>query len=117
MQQKLNLIILGAQGSGKGTQAEMLAEKFKLPVLATGDIIREIAQKPTKLGQTVKKYSEKGRLVPLKIIKKILYLELKKTKYKKGLIFDGIPRDLAQTEILEKAFKVFQITRSHFNLS
>jgi adenylate kinase len=98
----MNLIILGPQGSGKGTQANLLVEKKNLFHLETGKIFRnEIAQK-TDLGIEAAKFVNQGKLVPDEIIAKILSQNLSAENFKKGILFDGFPRNLAQAELFEK---------------
>jgi adenylate kinase len=95
----MRLIFLGAPGSGKGTQAKRLAQKFDLKHISTGDILREAIKAKTKLGLMAKGLIDAGEFVPdnvvLDLIKEVL------TKRPKGFIFDGFPRTLAQAEGLE----------------
>ncbi len=102
----MNIIFIGQQGSGKGTQAELLSKRLKLPIIDVGQIYRDEIRKNTKLGQIAKKYVAKGLLAPEKLTEQLLKKELKKRKYKKGIIFDGFPRDLAQLKFLLKHVEI-----------
>lgn len=102
MEKKLKLALFGPQGSGKGTQAEMLAKKYDLPVLSTGDIFRSEIKKQTELGKLAESLINGGRLVPDEITNKIVLGELAKEKYKNGFILDGYPRNTDQLTSLEK---------------
>lgn len=102
----MNLIILGPQGSGKGTQAKLLKENLGLFYLEVGEILRKKAQENTLLGQKIDKLLNKGLLIPQWIIRKILLSSLSKKNLKQGIIFDGSPRTLSQAEFLDR-----QLTR------
>jgi len=97
----MNIIILGPQGSGKSTQAELLAKAFQIPHLQTGKLFRKIAQEKTELGQRVKSRLDKGRLVSDKDTMKIVRPELGKEKYNKGVVLDGVPRNSSQAKALK----------------
>jgi len=100
------LVFLGPPGSGKGTVAQFLQEKFGYVQLSTGDVVREISKKKTDLGRKIKVILKKGRLIDDKTMKKILENELKKSSYKhKVVILDGYPRTLKQAEDLEEIIK------------
>ncbi|MFA5188615.1 MAG: nucleoside monophosphate kinase [Patescibacteria group bacterium] len=98
----MNIILIGPQGSGKGTQAELLAKKYKLPVIGIGSLFRQEVQHKTKLGKKVGKYMLKGSLVPDHFTEELLKRELRKAKYLRGAIYDGFPRDYKQLKLLEK---------------
>jgi adenylate kinase len=102
----MNLILIGPQGSGKGTQAELLNEKLNIPIISVGRLLRRQIRKETDLGKKIEKYVTKGDLVPNKITNQVVKHELGKLKYKKGAIFDGYPRDLGQTIFLERLIKI-----------
>jgi len=108
---KFNLIILGPQGSGKGTQAKLLAEKFKMRIIAPGDIARSELKTNSILADKIKKYVEKGILIPNTLINKLIYNRLKKINSKR-LIFDGFPRNFNQVKVLEKYITELKLTES-----
>ncbi|MFC1514529.1 adenylate kinase [Candidatus Omnitrophota bacterium] len=95
---QLNLVLLGAPGSGKGTQAVVLSEYYKIKQISLGDILRNEAHSNSELGQTVKGYMAKGVLVPDDIIKAVIENSLEKC----GFILDGFPRNLNQAKMLEE---------------
>jgi len=103
----MNIIMLGPPGAGKGTLSEMIAKTYSLPTLSTGDLIRDEMKRGTKFGAYARKIIDKGKLVPDKEMTDKLFEELKKPKYKNGVILDGYPRTLGQTALLEK--KKFEI--------
>lgn len=106
----MNLIILGPQGSGKGTQAGLLVAKKNLYHLETGKILRnEMAQK-TEIGLKAFSFVNQGKLVSDEIIVEILSHNLNEENFKKGILFDGFPRSLAQAELLEKELVKYQAT-------
>lgn len=98
----MRLVILGAPGAGKGTQAEFLSEKFKIPHISTGDIFRENIKKETHLGKKAKEYIDKGLLVPDEITVDIVKDRLLRDDTENGFILDGFPRTIPQAEFLEK---------------
>ncbi len=98
-----NLIILGPQGSGKTTQAELLAKKFGFALLGAGDVLREIAQEDTVLGRSVRRtINVEGRLVAPELISKVIQEKVGTVPKDQGLILDGYPRSLAQFELFKK---------------
>lgn len=94
----MKIIVMGPPGSGKSTQAELLAKKLKLPHLQTGELYRSLVKKNSLLGRKVRELLKKGRLVPDDDHHKILWQELQKKKYQKGFVLDGSPRTLNQAE-------------------
>lgn len=102
MKKYFNLIIMGPQGSGKGTQAELLAKKFDMEIVAPGNLIREMIKKHTILSQKIKNYLKKGELLPDKYIKKLVLEKINIIKKNQGIIFDGFPRNFNQTQILDE---------------
>ncbi len=99
----MNIVILGPQGSGKGTQAELLATKYKLVHIEMGEFLREVSSQKTVFGRKVNLIiNKKKELVPDGIIKKILAQRVKKIPKSKGIIFDGIPRKLSQIKLINK---------------
>jgi adenylate kinase len=97
------IILLGAPGAGKGTQAAVLAERKGLAQVASGDLFRKALQQETELGKIAKVYMEKGQLVPDKITIQMVLERLGKPDCKKGAILDGFPRNLKQAKALDKA--------------
>ena len=97
----LNLILFGPPGSGKGTQAEKLVEKYNLLHISTGDLFRYNMKNDTPLGIEAKSYIEKGNLVPDSVTINILKAKVNENPDVKGYIFDGFPRTIAQAEALD----------------
>lgn len=100
--EKLNIVIFGAPGSGKGTQSEKLIEKYGLTHISTGDVLRKEIKNGSKLGKIAEEYISKGQLLPDEIIVNILADTLDKCEIVKGVIFDGFPRTIPQAEALKK---------------
>lgn len=99
----LNIVIFGAPGSGKGTQSEKLIEEYGLFHISTGDVLREEIAKGTELGKTADSYISKGQLIPDELMVGILAHVLDShEEAKKGVIFDGFPRTIAQAEALTR---------------
>lgn len=101
----INIVLFGPPGSGKGTQAQNLIQKFNLKQISTGDLFRYNIKNETKLGKLAKSYIDKGALVPDQVTIDMLIDEVKKPTDAKGFIFDGFPRTAAQTDALEKIVK------------
>jgi adenylate kinase len=99
------LILLGPPGSGKGTQAAMLHNKFKLPHISTGDLLREHIRRGTELGKKAQVFIDKGQLVPDALIMDLLFDRVSQKDCAKGYILDGFPRTLAQAETLQAHLK------------
>ena len=97
----MNLILLGAPGAGKGTQAEMLIEQLHIPSISTGNMLREAMANGSELGKQVKSYMESGALVPDDVILSIVAERVKQPDCVNGFILDGVPRTLAQAEALD----------------
>ena len=97
----MNLILLGAPGAGKGTQAELLVEKLSIPAISTGNMLREAMANGTDLGKQVKQYMEGGLLVPDELILGIVAERVTQPDCSNGFILDGVPRTLAQAEALD----------------
>ncbi|MBQ9080544.1 MAG: adenylate kinase [Clostridia bacterium] len=97
----MNLILMGAPGAGKGTQAEIISEKFQIPAISTGEILRASIKAGTELGKTAKSYIDKGDLVPDDVVIGIIKEHLSSDACKNGFILDGFPRSVAQAEALE----------------
>jgi adenylate kinase len=96
------ILILGAPGSGKGTQGKILAERLALPKITTGDLIRTAMKDGTPLGLDAKKYYDDGKLVPDSIILGLIKEQLDLPQAKDGAILDGFPRTAAQAELVDK---------------
>lgn len=101
----INIVLFGPPGSGKGTQAQNLIEKFNLKQISTGDLFRYNMKNDTELGKLAKSYIDKGALVPDQVTTDMLTDEVRKPSDSKGFIFDGYPRTTNQTEQLEKIVK------------
>ena len=99
----MNLILLGAPGAGKGTQAELLTEKLSIPAISTGNMLREAIANGTELGNKVKQYMDGGSLVPDELVMGIVAERVSQPDCANGFILDGVPRTLAQAEALEAA--------------
>ena len=97
----MNLIMLGAPGAGKGTQAERISEKYNIPTISTGEILRNAISTGTELGMTAKSYMDAGQLVPNEIVIGIIRDFLKQDSCKNGFILDGFPRSIPQAEALD----------------
>ncbi len=101
----INIVLFGPPGSGKGTQAQNLIEKFNLKQISTGDLFRYNMKNGTELGKLAKSYIDKGELVPDEVTTDMLIDEVKKPTETNGFIFDGYPRTAFQTEALENIVK------------
>jgi adenylate kinase len=97
------VVLLGAPGAGKGTQAQILAERLGLAHVATGDLFRAAVRDGTPLGLTAKGYMDRGELVPDSVTIDMLFERLAKPDAAKGILLDGFPRNIAQAEVLDKA--------------
>lgn len=110
-----NIILLGVQGSGKSTQAEKLADKYNYNWIIAGQLIRNAIKKGDSLSRTIDKYVKAGKLVPQDIIFNKIFKPhlLKVIKDKKGIIFDGIPRDLKQMQVFHELLDSLKINRPY----
>lgn len=97
----MNLILLGAPGAGKGTQAEKICEKYNIPAVSTGNIIREALKNGTDMGLKAKSYIDAGALVPDDVVIGIIKERLAEDDCKNGFILDGFPRTIPQAEALD----------------
>ena len=103
----MNLILLGAPGAGKGTQAELLMEKLNIPGISTGNMLREAMKNGTPVGEKAKYYMDNGLLVPDEVIMDIVAERVAQPDCKGGFILDGVPRTLAQaTALLERGVQI-----------
>ncbi len=105
----MRLVLLGAPGAGKGTQAKKLIEKYGIPQISTGDILRKAVADGTPLGKEAKVIMDKGELVPDKIVLGLVEERVKQADCKKGFILDGFPRNTAQAEALDKLLNDLQM--------
>ena len=97
----MNLILLGPPGAGKGTQALRIVERYEIPQVSTGDILRKAVKEGTPLGKKVKGFMDQGQLVPDQVVIEIIDERLKVSDCKQGFILDGFPRTLPQAEALQ----------------
>lgn len=109
MRKKFNFIILGPQGSGKGTQARLLSEKLNAPIISMGEISRKSRERNNEIGKTARYYYDKGMLFPTELIGKLLEKELEKMNLSKTIIFEGVPRNLKQVEVFNEILKKLKI--------
>lgn len=98
----MKIIMLGAPGAGKGTQAKLIAEKYGIPHVSTGDIFRANIKEGTQLGKEAKEYMDKGQLVPDELTVRILLDRVAKDDCKNGYVLDGFPRTIPQAEVLDE---------------
>ena len=99
----MKIIMLGAPGAGKGTQAKMIADKYHVPHISTGDIFRANIKNGTELGMEAKKYMDQGLLVPDELTVKILLDRVGKEDCIEGYVLDGFPRTIPQAKVLDEA--------------
>ncbi len=96
----MNIILLGAPGAGKGTQGKNLSERFKIPQISTGDILRANVRNRTALGQKAKEYMDKGALVPDDLVVSMVVERIQNEDCRNGFLLDGFPRNISQAEAL-----------------
>ena len=116
----MHLILFGPPGAGKGTQAKILSEKFNIPHISTGDMLREAVANQTELGLKAKSIMESGQLVPDDVMIGIVKETLKSNKCKNGFILDGFPRTVEQAKALDQIFnelKIDDVIILDFNLN
>ncbi|NOZ26090.1 MAG: adenylate kinase [Nitrospirae bacterium] len=101
----MRIVLLGAPGAGKGTQAKKLVDKYGIPQISTGDILRKAVADGTPLGKEAKSYMDKGELVPDSVVIGLVKERLAQDDCKKGFILDGFPRNTAQAEVLDKVLE------------
>jgi adenylate kinase len=99
----MNLILLGGPGAGKGTQAKKLIDRYHIPQISTGDILRAAVKEGTELGRKAKEFMDAGKLVPDEVVIGIVEERLKQPDAKKGFILDGFPRTVPQAQALDAA--------------
>ena len=98
----MKLILLGAPGAGKGTQAEILCDRLNIPTISTGNMIREAMKSGTEMGLKAKEYAENGKLVPDEVVIGIVDERLRMDDCQNGFILDGFPRTIPQAEALDR---------------
>lgn len=98
----MKVILLGAPGAGKGTQAELLSKRLNVPVIGTGNIIREAIRSGSTLGQRFRSYTDSGKLVPDELVVELVAERLRSDDCEGGYILDGFPRTIAQAEAFER---------------
>jgi len=106
----MRLILFGPPGAGKGTQAQILSQEYRIPHISTGDILRAAISDGTELGKRAKSYSDKGELVPDDVMVGIILEVLSSEQCRNGFILDGFPRTVAQAGALTKIFEELNIT-------
>jgi adenylate kinase len=105
----MRLILLGPPGAGKGTQAKMLKEKFNIPQISTGDILRKAVSNGTDLGEKAKAYMGDGRLVPDEIVIELIKEKIKQAECAQGFILDGFPRTIVQAQKLGETLREMKL--------
>jgi len=110
----MQIILFGAPGVGKGTQAKILSQKYDIKHISTGDILRESVAKETELGLAAKEIMDRGDLVSDTLIGGLVKETLQNMDYKKGFILDGFPRTLKQCGLLDNIFDELKISNPHF---
>lgn len=113
----MNIILLGAPGAGKGTQATKISDRYGMPHISTGDIFRENIKNATPIGLLAKSYTDKGQLVPDEVTCKIVEDRLEKEDCKKGYLLDGFPRTIAQAEALDGFAKIDAVVNINIDFS
>ena len=113
----MNIILLGAPGAGKGTQATRISERFGMPHISTGDIFRANIKNQTEIGVLAKSYIDKGQLVPDEVTCKIVENRLKEDDCRNGYLLDGFPRNVFQAEALEKFTKIDAVVNINIDFS
>ncbi len=109
----MRLVLLGAPGAGKGTQAEMLTKLYNIPCISTGNIFREHISKNTDLGKQAKAFMDEGKLVPDSLVIELVKSRITEDDCKNGMIFDGFPRTIPQAEALDTMLKELSIPIDH----
>lgn len=109
----MKLIMLGAPGAGKGTQAKKLAEKYDIPHISTGDIFRANIKQQTELGKKAKEYMDQGLLVPDELVVDLVADRLQQDDCNKGFVLDGFPRTIPQAQALDKALEKMSTEIDH----
>ena len=113
MANKMNLVFLGPPGAGKGTQAKMMVDRYSIPQISTGDILRKAVAAGTELGKEAKKFMDAGGLVPDDVVIGLAKERLKEADCKKGYILDGFPRTVVQAKTLDSILSEMGESISH----
>ncbi len=113
----MNIILLGAPGAGKGTQATKISDKYGMPHISTGDIFRDNIKRQTEIGLLAKSYTDNGQLVPDEVTCKIVENRLKEEDCRKGYLLDGFPRTIAQAEALDSFAKIDAVVNIEIDFS
>ena len=109
----MRVVMLGPPGSGKGTQAHIISELYGVPVVTTGDMLRDAAARGTGEGLTAKKYMDRGELVPDEIVNAVVRERLSRPDVERGFILDGFPRSKAQAEALDRILEERRLRLDH----
>jgi adenylate kinase len=109
----LRVVMLGPPGSGKGTQAHIISELYGVPVVTTGDMLRDAAARGTGEGLTAKGYMDRGELVPDEIVNAVVRERLSRPDVEKGFILDGFPRSASQAEALDRILEERRLRLDH----
>lgn len=109
----MRLVLLGAPGAGKGTQAQVISEKFSIPHISTGDIFRNNIKNGTELGRKAKEFINRGLLVPDEVTVNIIKDRLRESDCKEGFILDGFPRTIPQAKAFDKVLSCLGIFLDH----
>lgn len=113
----MNIILLGAPGAGKGTQATRISDRFGMPHVSTGDIFRENIKNRTEIGIVAKTYIDKGQLVPDDVTCEIVKERLRQSDCANGYLLDGFPRTVPQAEVLEKFTRIDAVVNINIDFS
>jgi adenylate kinase len=109
----MKMLLLGPPGSGKGTRARIISDIYGIPVVTTGDMLREAVREETKYGKIAKKYMDKGDLVPDKVVNGLVRQRMSKADVAGGFILDGYPRSKPQADALDQILKNLDIKLTH----
>jgi len=109
----MKLVLLGPPGSGKGTRAHIISELYNIPVVTTGDILREAVRAETKYGKIAKRYMDKGNLVPDDVVNDLIRQRMNKADVECGFILDGFPRSKSQADALDQILEDLDIELTH----
>lgn len=105
----MRILMIGPQGSGKGTQAKLVSEHYKIPNISTGDIFRDALSKKSELGLKAESYMKKGNLVPDEIVTSMVKERVRQKDCRDGFVLDGFPRNIAQAKALDKITNIDKV--------